>query len=72
VSEVTGMSRNTIRRGVAEVEGRKKNPQAVVEARLRRTGGGRTCLPESDPGMLKALAALVEPHHQRRGHASGS
>lgn len=26
VSEVTGMSRNTIRRGVAEVEGRKKEP----------------------------------------------
>jgi hypothetical protein len=61
VSEVTGMSRNTIRRDVAEVEGRKKNPQAVVEARLRRTGGGRTCLPESDPGVLKALDALVEP-----------
>jgi hypothetical protein len=39
VSEVTGMSRNTIRRGVAEVEGRKKNPQAVVGARLGRTGG---------------------------------
>ncbi len=43
-----------------------------MEARLRRTGGGRTCLPESDPGVLKALDALVEPHDQRRGHASGS
>ena len=61
VSDATGMSRNTIRRGVAELEVRKKKPQAVVEARLRRTGGGRKCLTESDPGLLKALEALVEP-----------
>lgn len=59
VSHATGMSRNTIRRGVAELEVRKKQPQAVVEARLRRAGGGRKCLTESDPGLLKALEALV-------------
>ena len=61
VSDATGRSRNTIRRGVAELEVRKKQPQAVVEAHLRRTGGGRKCLTESDPGLLKALEALVEP-----------
>ena len=61
VRHATGMSRNTIRRGVAELEVRRKKPQAVVEARLRRTGGGRKCLTESDPGLLKALEALVDP-----------
>src|SRR5450756_116653 len=39
VSDATSMSRNTIRRGVVELEVRKKKPKAVVEARLRRKGG---------------------------------
>ena len=36
VSDATGMSRNTIRKGMAELEVRKKRPKAVVETRLRR------------------------------------
>lgn len=61
VSAATGMSRNTIRKGVAELEVRKKKSKAVVEARLRRKGGGRKCLTASDPGLLVALEVLVEP-----------
>lgn len=61
VSDATGMSRNTIRRSVQELEPRKKKPKAVVEARLRRKGGGRKRLTESDPGLLDALEVLVEP-----------
>jgi hypothetical protein len=61
VSDATGMSRNTIRRGVQELEVRKKKPKAAVESRLRRKGGGRKCLTESDPGLLEALEVLVEP-----------
>jgi transposase len=61
VSDATGMSRNTIRRGVQELEVRKKKPEAAVESRLRRKGGGRKCLTESDPGLLEALEVLVEP-----------
>ena len=61
VSDATGMSRNTIRKGLAELEARKKRPKAVVETRLRREGGGRKCLSETDPGLLEALKFLVEP-----------
>ena len=55
------MSRNTIRKGLAELEAREKRPKAVVETRLRREGGGRKCLTETDPGLLEALKFLVEP-----------
>ncbi|TAM61088.1 MAG: ISAzo13 family transposase [Rhodanobacter sp.] len=61
VSDATGMSRNTIRRGLAELEVRRKKPKAVVEGRLRREGGGRKRLTETDPGLLEALEFLVEP-----------
>ena len=61
VSAATGMSRNTIRKGVAEVEVRQQKSKAIVEARLRRKGGGRKCLTVSDPGLLEALDVLVEP-----------
>jgi hypothetical protein len=61
VSEATGMSRNTIRKGMAETARRKKNPKALVSTRLRKEGGGRKRLTESDPGLLKALEALVDP-----------
>jgi hypothetical protein len=44
VSDATGMSRNTIRKGMTELEVRNKNPKAVVDAGLRRKGGGRKCL----------------------------
>ena len=61
VSIATGMSRNTIRKGLAELAVCKKNPKAGVDACLRRKGGGRKCLTESDPGLLEALEQLVEP-----------
>ncbi len=61
VSSATGMSRNTIRKGLAELAVRKKDPKAGVDACLRRKGGGRKCLTESDPGLLEALERLVEP-----------
>ena len=61
VSSATGMSRNTICKGLAELAVRKKNPRAGVEARVRRKGGGRKCLSESDPGLLDALEQMVEP-----------
>ena len=61
VSEATGISRNTIRRGVAELAARKKNPRAIVEQRVRKKGGGRKRLTESDPELPRALEGLVEP-----------
>jgi len=61
VSDATGMSRNTIRKGMAELEVRKRKPKAVIETRLRREGGGRKRLTVTDPGLLPALEFLVEP-----------
>ena len=61
VSSATGMSRNTIRKGLAELAVRKKHPRAPVAARLRKEGGGRKRLTETDPGLVQALDRLIEP-----------
>jgi Rhodopirellula transposase DDE domain len=61
VSSATGMSRNTIRKGLAELAARKKNPRSPVPARVRKAGGGRKRLTETDPGLAAALDQLVEP-----------
>lgn len=61
VSSATGMSRNTIRKGLVELAARKKNPRAPVAARLRKEGGGRKRLTVTDPGLMSALEQLVEP-----------
>jgi hypothetical protein len=60
VSHATGMSRYTGRRGMAETALRKAKPKAPGSTRIRRPGGGRKALTESDPGMWAALEALVE------------
>ena len=61
VSTVTGMSPNTIRKGLAELAVRDENPDAPVESALRRTGAGRKRRTETDPELLDALESLVEP-----------
>jgi hypothetical protein len=61
VSGVTGMSRNTIRKGLAELAARKKNPRAPISSSLRKKGGGRKRLTETDPGLMEALEQLVDP-----------
>ncbi len=61
VSSATGMSRNTIRKGLVELAARKKNPRAPVAARIRKQGGGRKRLTETDPGLAQALDRLIEP-----------
>ena len=61
VSSATGMSRNTIRKGLFELAARKKNPKAVMDARVRKQGGGRKRLTETDPDLAEALYQLVEP-----------
>jgi len=61
VSEATGLSRNTIHKGLDEIVVRNKSRKAGAAPRLRRKGGGRKCLSESDPTLLEALEQLVEP-----------
>jgi len=57
VARASGVSRKTVAAGAAELEG-GEDPQA---GRVRREGGGRKRLPETDPGLVDALDALVEP-----------
>jgi len=60
VSSATGLSRTTIAAGLAELE--SPALQRLHEAvRVRRPGGGRRPLRESDPQLLAALESLIEP-----------
>src|SRR5881409_3593608 len=61
VSTATGMSVNTIRKGMAEVETRRRIPEAPVDSRLRRPGGGRKRSTDADPKLWASLERLVEP-----------
>lgn len=64
VSQATGLSRATIGNGLRELKQGGTRP--VLEARVRRKGGGRKALTESDPAVLTDLEELVEP--STRGH----
>jgi hypothetical protein len=60
VSAATGMSRTTIMGGLRELALPEK--ERVIEAnRIRRPGGGRKSLTETDPGLLAVLENLIEP-----------
>jgi hypothetical protein len=60
VARATGLSRPTITAGLRELD--QPTPQRAAEAtRVRRPGGGRKPLTETDPGLLAALEALLEP-----------
>ena len=61
VSEATGMSPNTIRKGLVELAARDAEPDAEVTARLRMPGGGRKRLTETDPQLSAELDHLVDP-----------
>ena len=61
VAQATGLSVNTIRKGLAEVTYRMTHPEEPVALRIRRKGGGRKRKTVSDPKLAQALAQLVEP-----------
>ena len=61
VSEATGISRPTIRAGIAEMQSGAPAAKEVLQRRsIRRVGGGRRCLSETDPTLLKDLQTLLE------------
>jgi len=61
VSQATGMSPTTIRRGTAELRARRASPRDTAQKRVRRHGGGRKRRVDADPGLVNALEALVDP-----------
>jgi len=59
VSRSTGISRRTIHVGLRELQG---DLTAALEiGRVRRSGAGRPTATQTQPGLLAALDALVEP-----------
>jgi hypothetical protein len=60
VARATGLSRTTITAGLRDLELPAKQ-RAAEGMRVRRPGGGRKTLTETDPGLLAALERLVEP-----------
>ncbi len=63
VATAAGVARPTVTRGVAEVKAGGDN--AEVPDRVRKPGGGRKSLTVTDPGIVAALDALVDPVHPR-------
>lgn len=60
VARATGLSRPTILAGLRDLK-LPAQKRAAVGLRVRRAGGGRRPLAETDPGLLAALESLVEP-----------
>ena len=57
VMRATGIARSTIGRGLAEL----RADEAPDVTRIRRVGGGRKSVSETDASLLDDLRALVEP-----------
>jgi hypothetical protein len=57
VHQATGISRNTIYKGLQELD----TGQRLEKGRIRKEGGGRKKLTDTQPGILEALEKLVDP-----------
>jgi hypothetical protein len=60
VSQATGMSRQVIRQGMAELRA-PVQPPTPRSSRIRRPGGGRKKTVDVDPTLLRDLEKLVDP-----------
>ena len=56
VAKITGLARSTINRGEDDLDA-----EPLPKGRVRRAGGGRHALCDTDTGLLAALQHLVEP-----------
>jgi hypothetical protein len=65
VANATGISRTTILAGIRELRSQESSP-SLPGAGIRRPGGGRKLVLETDPGLWAALDAQVDP--VTRGH----
>jgi len=57
-ARIAGVSRNTIKRGITELE---EGAEYSSGARIRKVGGGGKYLRDRDPTLVADLEALVEP-----------
>lgn len=56
-ARVTGLSEETVRRGLAELE----SGERLERGQVRRAGGGRRPLVEGDPAVVEDLDRLIDP-----------
>jgi transposase len=61
VARVAGVSETTVRAGVFELEA---GDEPLSGGRVRRPGGGRKRVEDTDPAVVDALLALVEPEER--------
>jgi transposase len=57
VARASGIAESTIRAGLRELE----SGESIGTARVRRAGGGRKSITETDPSLLKDSERLVDP-----------
>jgi transposase len=60
VSKATGISHNTIDKGIREIQERRNNGIEQETGRIRAKGGGRKSAQEKEPDLLSKLRDLVE------------
>src|SRR5690554_3194033 len=60
VAQATGVSRRAISVGLGELENVEAS-QPKRSGRIRRAGGGRKRLAETEPGLLSDLEKLIDP-----------
>ena len=60
VARATGLARSTIHAGLRDLRASRRQRVRAAE-RIRRAGAGRRPLTTSDPALLTALLALIEP-----------
>lgn len=58
VSRATGVSSDTISKGINELE---DEPEVIESGKIRKPGGGRKKLIDTDPTLLSDLDTLIEP-----------
>jgi hypothetical protein len=61
VSKITELARSTINRGEDDLDA-----EPFAKGRVRRVGGGRWAMSETDSGLVPALKRLVDPATQSR------
>jgi len=62
VVEATGISKSRVRAGIRDLDEQAASPATPARAqRVRRPGGGRPLLVETDPTLLTDLDSLVDP-----------
>ena len=61
ISSITGMSRSTLNAGFADLKALSSSSEISNNQRIRRIGGGRKKITETEPELLTALESLVDP-----------